>query len=148
MPITMLQKGKTDKKPGKGKRRKAKTRDKTMGINVSTAMGFENRDFLRSTAKQILQKSGADEEKAEAIIKNNLNYYERPEVKIYNASAQITLNNSLKETLKYLRTHAKDKRKEHILGELWKRFNEFDSSAENELIDFEVNYNLKNIFAA
>jgi hypothetical protein len=120
-----------------------------MGINVSTAMGFENRDFLRSTAKEILQKSGADEEKAEAIVTNTIIAdYERPEAKIYSASAMITMNNSLKETLKYLRTHAKDKRKEHILGELWNSFNESDNSNENELIDFEVNYDLKNIFAA
>ena len=122
-----------------------------MGINVSTSMNFENRDFLRSTAKQVLQHSGANEEQAEpVVVKNQISsaYEKSAEMNIYGMSAQITLNNSLKETLRYLKVHAKDKRKNYILGDLWDKFSEQDETDANELVDFEVDYNLKNIFAA
>ena len=121
-----------------------------MGINVSTSMGFENRDFLHNTAKQILKKSGANDENAESILKNanSLNYDRSREFNIYSASAQVTLNNSLKETLKYLKAHANDRRKRYILGELWEKFENADDTYQGELFDFEVDYNLKNIFAA
>jgi len=124
-------------------------RDRTMGINVSTSMGFENRDFLRRSAKQILQKGGADEKTAEAIINTNIADYDNlTESNIYKASAQITLNKSLKETLKYLQAHANDKRKKYVLGELWEKLEEQSSIYQGELVDFEVDFNLKNIFAA
>ena len=117
-----------------------------MGINVSTSMGFENRDFLNNTAKRILRKSGMSLEKAESILKNS--YYNRPEYDVYRTSAQVTLNNSLKETLKYLQSHANDKRKRYILGELWDKLGEQQEAYQGELVDFEVDYTLKNIFAA
>ena len=124
-------------------------RDRTMGINVSTSMGFENRDFLRRSAKQILQKGGADEKTAEAIINTNIADYDKlTESNVYKASAQITLNKSLKETLKYLQAHANDKRKKYVLGELWEKLEEQSSIYQGELVDFEVDFNLKNIFAA
>ena len=124
-----------------------------MSINISTKMGFENREFLKNTAKEILQKSGADNEKSNelaqktilgSVLENSSN------LSILKASTQITLNNSLKETLKYLQAHANDKRKKYVLGELWEALGNFDDSNENsgELIDFEVDYNNKNIFAA
>lgn len=119
-----------------------------MGINVSTSMGFENRNFLRSTAKQILQRGGASEEKAESILKTQGDYFVRPEADVYTTSSQITLNKSLKETLRYLSAHAADKRKHHVLGELWDKFNEQNEAYQGELIDFEIDYSLDNIFAA
>ena len=124
-------------------------RDGTMGINVSTSMSFENRDFLRRSAKQILQKGGADEKTAEAIINTKIADYDNlTESNVYKASAQITLNKSLKETLKYLQAHANDKRKKYVLGELWEKLEEQSSTYQGELVDFEVDFNLKNIFAA
>ena len=121
-----------------------------MGISVLTSMGFENRDFLKNTAKQILQKSGADEKAADSIVKNQITveYGKTAEAKIYGMSAQITLNNSLKETLRYLQAHANDRRKKYVLGELWEKFSEQEDTYHGELVDFEVDYNLKNIFAA
>ena len=121
-----------------------------MGINVSTSMGFENRDFLRNTAKQILQKSGTEEKQAESVVRNQINvqYGKSAEANIYGMSAQITLNNSLKETLRYLKSHANDRRKKYVLGELWDMLGEQEDSYQGELVDFEVDFNRKNIFAA
>ena len=113
-------------------------------------MGFENREFLRNTAKQILQKSGANEKQADSIVKNQViaEYGKTAEANIYGMSAQITLNNSLKETLKYLQAHANDRRKKYVLGDLWNKFSEQENTYQGELVDFEVDYNIKNIFAA
>ena len=148
MPLTLLQKGK------RKKRRKLNRvkRDLIMGINVSTSMGFENRDFMKRTAEQILKKSGADKDNAEQIVRN-INYSQDTardiNTSIFAASAQITLNKSLKETLRYLQAHANDKRKQYILGELWNQFSSSnEKSYKGELINFEVNYNALNIFAA
>lgn len=124
-----------------------------MGINVSTSMGFENRDFLKDTAKQILKKGGAEEgETAEIVQKVTSSIMERQEM-AYNglrAAAQITLNNSLNETLRYLRSHANDKRKKYVLGELWEQFGGYDDeeASESGLIDLEIDFGVKNIFAA
>ncbi len=123
-----------------------------MGINVSTSMGFENREFLKNTAKNILQKKGADKNSAEEIVNNAL--FEKNEISssslsVLKASAQVTLNNSLKETLNYLKAHANDKRKkEYILGDLWQNLSENEDTYQGELVDFVIDTSLKNIFAA
>ena len=129
-----------------------------MGINVSTSMGFENREFLKSAAKNILQKGGAESEKASQIAQRAIfgerSYSQNSQYSILSASTQITLNNSLKETLKYLNSHANKKvAKKPVLGELWEIFSATNESSEQnpykgELIDFEINLNQKNIFAA
>ena len=124
-----------------------------MSINVSTSMGFENREFLKNTAKEILQKSGTTPEKASEIAQKAVyassDFASSTELNTMKASVQITLNKSLNETLKYLQRHANDKRKKYILGELWEHIdrNEEDNY-QGELIDFKLDYNLKNIFAA
>ncbi len=123
-----------------------------MGINVSTSMGFENRDFLRDRAKQILQKDGAEKDKADKLAKS-LNLYSSGKknigLDILTSSTQITMSNSLKETLKYLNSHANDKRKQYVLGELWEKLGNYDDeNSKAELLDFEIDYNLTNIFAA
>ena len=70
------------------------------------------------------------------------------------ASTQISINNSLKETLKYLKNHANKKSvKAPVLGELWNIFSSNNEASEKnpykgELYDFEIDKNAKNIFAA
>ena len=125
-----------------------------MGINVSTTMGFENKNLLRHTAKEILQKNGVSSENADKIAQKAVfassDFASSTELNALKASTQVTLNKSLKETLKYLQAHANDKRKKYVLGELWNQF-EKEKTEEHytgELIDFEVDSNLKNIFAA
>ena len=72
-----------------------------------------------------------------------------PQLSIIQASSQIILNNSLKETLKYLKSHTNNKpKKQPVLGELWEIANKEDLEYKGELIDFVIDSSLKNIFAA
>lgn len=124
-----------------------------MSINVSTSMSFENRDFLKQAAKEILQKNGASPKVASNIAQNAVfassDFVSSTEFNAMKAATQITLNKSLKETLKYLQAHANDKRKKYVLGELWEIFDKNEEENYNgELIDFELDDNLTNIFAA
>ena len=123
-----------------------------MGINVSTSMGFENREFLQNSAKNILQKSGADENTSKEVLKQV--EYTKPDIGsdslfVLKSSTQITMSNSLKETLKYLQAHANDKRKKkYILGELWETISDSETPYSGDFEDFVVDLNEPNIFAA
>lgn len=124
-----------------------------MGINITQTMGsfqqFENRENLRNTAKSILSRQNASSETVEKIVDKTVFDY-NPQLSIIKASTQISINNSLKETLKYLKSHAAKKPvKEPVLGELWNLANSSkDNTAHNELYDFEIDNSVKNIFAA
>ncbi len=133
-----------------------------MGLNVSTTMGFENQNVLRNAAKDILNNSGASQESSAKIIdqaifetrKSYTDIYPNSQLAIIKASTQISVNGTLKETLKYLREHANQRTvKTPILGELWENFsiNNQDSEKnpyEGELVDFKIDEKTKNIFAA
>lgn len=155
MPIYILQKG------------KEKAREKEhgiMGLNVSASLAYnlDNGEILRNTARNILNKSGASAETTQQIIEKTLfnndavlrEAYTTPQMSVLKASTQITLNESLKETLKYLKEHANKKVvKEPVLGELWNIFTANNEASEKnpykgELYDFEIDKNAKNIFAA
>ena len=123
-----------------------------MGLNVSTQMSFENKDALKNAAREIFKRSNASKETTEKIVEkpvftNNYN----SQADILRASAQITLNNSLKETLRYLRAkgHRKPK-KTPVLGELWNLANKTkeETSDNKEIFDIEIDLNQHNIFAA
>lgn len=124
-----------------------------MGINVTHTMNtfqqFENRENLRNTAKNILNRQSASQETVEKIIDKTVFDY-NPQLAIIKASSQISINNSLKETLKYLKSHASKKpAKEAVLGELWNIVNSQKEEYENnELYDFEIDNSAENIFAA
>ena len=132
-----------------------------MGINITHTMDlfqFENKESLRNTAKNILNKNGATEETAQKIVEKTIfdsnkqikEIYSNPQLAVIKASSQITLNNSLKETLKYLKSHANEKiTKKPVLGELWDKLsNSKDSSYKGELLDFQIDDKAVNIFAA
>ena len=127
-----------------------------MGINITQTLNnfqFENRESLRNTAKEILNKQGASQETVHKVVEQTLfampTEYHNPQLEIITASSQITLNNSLKETLKYLKSHANKKSaKEPVLGELWDIFSKENTDYNGELIDFEIDISAKNIFAA
>ena len=129
-----------------------------MGLNVSASMGFENRDMLKNTAKNILERSGAGKEAVSRItdtaIFANEQAYTNSQLSVLKASTQITVNNTLSETLKYLKAHAYKKSvKKPILGELWNTFTANNDGSEEkpyhgELIDFQIDKNVRNIFAA
>ncbi len=132
-----------------------------MGLNVSSmenSFQFENRENLRNTAKNILSKSGATTEATQKIIEKTIfdgdrqlkELYTNPQLAVLKASTQISVNNSLKETLKYLKDHANKKPvKKPVLGELWEICQNSDEKSYNgELCDFLIDKNVKNIFAA
>jgi len=131
-----------------------------MGLNITQTMNsfnFENNHSLRNTAKDILSRQGASEKATEAILNNTIfassnntsNNYVNPQLAILKASSQISLNNNLKETLKYLKTHAQKKNSNtRTFGELWNSFVDEKNEYSPELLNFEVDPNLKNIFAA
>ena len=128
-----------------------------MGFNVSASMGYqlENSEFLRSAAKNILNRSASPEATQRIIEKTLFNSdVQLRQLSVIKASTQISINNSLKETLKYLKNHANKKSvKAPVLGELWNIFSSNNEASEKnpykgELYDFEIDKNAKNIFAA
>ena len=132
-----------------------------MGINITHTMDlfqFENKENLRNTAKQILNKSGASNETLQKIVDKTIfdsntqikELYSNPQLAVIKASSQISMNNTLKETLKYLKSHANKKiTKEPVLGELWDKLNNAESdSYKGELLDFQIDNTAVNIFAA
>lgn len=129
-----------------------------MGINITHTMNnsqFENRETLRNTAKEILNKNNASKESIQKIVDKTIfnsdsERYYNPQLSIIKASSQISISNSLKETLRYLNSHAASKtQKSPILGEIWDLFNKTsDKEYNNELCDFVIDESAKNIFAA
>ena len=128
-----------------------------MSINITHTMNssqFESRENLRNTAKNILNRQGAAETTSEKVLREtifpNNNTYQNPQLSIIKASTQISLNQNLKETLKYLKTQGNKKVvKEPVLGELWNLLEKKDEKTYNgELIDFEIDNSIINIFAA
>lgn len=128
-----------------------------MGLNVSTT-AFENKEFLRNAAKDILSQKNASPEAAAKIINQTIfnvkDSYVNPQMAVIKASTQISLNATLSETLRYLKSHSNKKTaKKYVLGELWNIISTNNEASEEnpykgELYDFEIDKNAKNIFAA
>ena len=131
-----------------------------MSMNITHTMNtfnFEGRENLRNTAKDILNRKGASNESMQKIIDETIFDAKQksvmsslnPQLAIIKASSQISMSNSMKETLKYLKTQAvKKTKKTPVLGELWDTVASKEEVYTGELIDFEINSELKNIFAA
>ena len=125
-----------------------------MSINITQTMNsfqFESRENLRNAAKNILNRQGASTEATNKILEQAIFSAKNSNAQfdILKASSQITLNESLKETLKYLKTQANKKtKKEPVFGELWNIISKEEISYEGELVDFVIDSSLKNIFAA
>ena len=131
-----------------------------MGFNITQAMNssqYENRENLRNAVRNILNKQGASTEASQKVMDKTIfdNAYQlsnvySPQLAIIKASSQISANGTLKETLKYLKEHATKKTvKEPIFGELWELLNSNEKVAyEGELLDFEIDNSVKNIFIA
>ena len=135
-----------------------------MGLNISMdySMQLENRESLKNTAAKILNNSGATSEATQKIIEKTIfegdrqmkDLYTNPQLSVIKAWTQISINNTLKESLKYLRAEANEKRhREPVFGELWNILATDNQASENnpyqgELYDFQIDKNAKNIFAA
>lgn len=127
-----------------------------MGFMVSAGYPLDNGEMLRNAAKNILNKNGTSSEATQKIIEQTLfndanlqmkDLYTNSQLAVLKASTQVSINNSLKETIKYLSNRKVAKK--HVLGELWDVLQESDEKSYNgELYDFEIDKNAKNIFAA
>ena len=134
--------------------------DEIMNYNITQTMNsfnFENRENLRQTASDILTKQNASPEVAKSIfdkavldfVPSNSENFINPQLSILKASFQISMNNDLKETLKYIKSQAyKKQEKTPVFGELWSLLNEEPLKYEGELLDFEIDSSAKNIFIA
>ena len=85
---------------------------------MTTSNGFANNEFTKRKALKILKKNGDEEGKAIEIVEKSIfNAHENlfhSQFTPLGTSEQIKLNNTLKETLKYLREHAnKSKEKKY-----------------------------------
>lgn len=127
-----------------------------MGINVSQAMNgyqFENRENLRNAAKNILNRQGVSNESAQKLIDYTVfdydaKSYSNAQLAILKASSQMSISSTLKETLKYLKSHpAKRAEKQPVLGELWGLFSQKELN-DSDIIEMEIDYSADNIFAA
>lgn len=133
-----------------------------MGLNVSMDYTFqlENKDILKNIARNILNNSGSTPEATQKIIDRTLfegdrllkEQYTNPQLNILKASTQISINDSLKSTLNYLKSRSKiSSKKKPVFGELWNIANvnnESSKESKNELYEFEIDKKAKNIFAA
>ena len=133
-----------------------------MGLNITTARDlfqFENQNNLRNAAKNILNKQGASQESVQNIMDKTIfntdnqikEVYTNQQLAVLKASAQVSMNESLKETIKYLKQHAsKQAPKKPVLGEIWDLTSKLkeEKPYEGELSDYEIDSSLKNIFAA
>lgn len=133
-----------------------------MGLNITHTTDlhqFENKENLKNTAKELLNKKGASEQSVQNIIDKTIfntnnqikEIYTNQQLAVLKASAQISMNNSLKETIKYLKKHATKKiQKEPVLGEIWDLTSKLkeEEPYKGELSDYEIDSTLKNIFAA
>ena len=128
-----------------------------MSINIThtlTNFQFENKENLKNAARNILNRQGSSSESSEKLIRQTIfsdsELYQNPHLSIIKASSQITLNNTLKETLKYLKSHSNQKNTKHpVLGEIWDVFNtDAEKFYDGELINLEIDYSSDNIFKA
>lgn len=133
-----------------------------MGINITHTTDlfqFENKENLRNTAKNLLSRQGASQQSVQNIMDRTIfntnnqlkEVYTNQQLAVIKASAQVSMNESLKETIKYLKNHAKKQpAKEPVLGEIWNLTSKLkeETPYEGELSDYEIDSSLKNIFAA
>ncbi|MCQ2739470.1 MAG: hypothetical protein MJ237_04500 [bacterium] len=127
-----------------------------MSINIMQTMNnyqFENRENLRNTARDILSGKKHSSEDIQKIIDRTFSLtddskYINAQKSIIMASSQITLNKSLKATLNYLKSQSNNKKKQHILGELWNTMElPADTIIPDDLGEIIIDFS-KNIFIA
>ena len=132
---------------------------KMTGLNITHTMNnmnFENRESLKNTARDILNRQGASAEVTNSILEKAIfssnkggDLYINPQLAILKASSQISLNNKLSETLKYIKSRANKKQeKTPVFGEIWNNFVYDNEEYAGELLEFEIDSNIKNIFIA
>jgi len=123
-----------------------------MGLNIihTNSFQFESRNNMMNAAKDILKRQGETTESADKFVERvftSIKELDNSNLAIIKASYQMKINDSLKETLNYLKQHSNKKlEKKPIFGEIWDSLSE--ENYDGELIDFVIDENLENIFAA
>ena len=128
-----------------------------MELNITQMMShqqFENRENQKKTIEEILTKEGATDESVTDVMDKSIvdffdnRIYSSAQLSIMKAASKINVNDKLKETVKYLKTQPiKTYDKKPVLGELWDLFSRKEEIFSN-IIDMEIDYSVKNIFAA
>lgn len=120
----------------------------TTGLINNTLSNFPNKQTTEHNNNTLSEQKNiiSENESFNTSVLNSQQY-------VLMTSTQITLNNSLKETLKYLNSHKKQTRKEPRLGDLWRILNVDNNETEknpynSEIIEIQIDENAKNIFAA
>ena len=112
---------------------------------------FENKESLRNTSKQILERQGASKETIDKIINQpifNNKINQNNQLMHMNTVSYLIMQESIKETAKYLKG-SKPNKKSYVFGELRQLFelnSEKDLQIEN--LDIEIDLSAKNIFIA
>ncbi|MBQ4114964.1 hypothetical protein IJD34_06125 [bacterium] len=129
-----------------------------MGLSIAHTMNnsqFENKENLRNAAKNILNRQGASQKVAENMLQTVFGPVNNVPLNsgAYNTALanQFAVDKNLKETLKYLKNQSSKKNlKTPVFGEIWETFNEDSEKSEyvGELLDFEIDNSVKNIFIA
>lgn len=127
-----------------------------MELNIAQTNGFrfESKENQRNTAKQILAKQNVSGDAMQRIMEktifdsNESRIYSNAQLSILKAASQISINGTLKETLKYLKKRpVKRSAKEPVLGELWNLFLQ-EKQDHVDIFEPELDYSTENIFAA
>ena len=132
-------------------------RYRKMGINITQTMNghqFENKEQQRNIIKEIFDEKECSEETTDNVISKTIFnskdsiIYSSAQLSILKAASQISINGTLKETLKYIKNNpVKQTTKTPILGELWNLFNQ-EQNEYNDIVELEIDYSAVNIFAA
>lgn len=125
-------------------------------VNLSTTRGFENLGTYKNASSHQSTNTNLLQEQIlpakNPIISEQYNFDKFSQLSVLRASTQITLSNSLRETIKHLQAQKHQKVQAHVFGELWKIVSTSNEDTENsyhgDLLDFEISENTKNIFAA
>ena len=118
-----------------------------LNITHTNSFQFEDRDYLKNHARNLLQNKNDTLDNVEKIIdKTIFNDLGSKQATFINASAPISYSENLKETLKYLKNHARKAEKKHVLGEIWESF-DYSEQEPTELFSLVFD-DKENIFAA
>ena len=129
-----------------------------MGLNITQAMNFsqfESKENLRNAAKNILKRQTNSEEAVKKIFDDTTIFTSQSNSfkisahdSILKASVQATMSESLKETLKYLKSCTNKKEiKNPVFGELYKSYSDKDSEV-FEALELEFDFSANNFFIA
>ena len=136
---------------------KGQNRYRKMELNIAqtNSFNFENRENLKNAAKNILSKQGASDEAAKKFVEETIFSdieYCLPQNEVLAAALQFNISDSLKETLRYLKSqNYKKQTKKNVLGELWETFENTESYAvgiDHYTEEFIIDETAVNIFAA